>query len=157
MNLYEISNEILNCVDGETGEIIDFERLQELEIEKNTKIENLGLWYKNLLSDAQAFKKEIEILKERKKKAESKAEQIKNWISNVLNGGKFETARMQMTWRKSKTIETKYDFIEWARKNRDDLLTFKEPIPNKKAIKAALESGQDVHALEVDHNNLTIK
>ena len=35
MNLYEINNEILNCVDEETGEIVDFERLQELQIEKN--------------------------------------------------------------------------------------------------------------------------
>ena len=157
MNLYEINNEILNCVDEETGEIVDFERLQELQIEKTSKIENLGLWYKNLISDAQALKNEIDALTERKKKSESKAEQIKAWLADILSGSKFETARTQMFWRKSKTVEVDDDFVGWARDNRDDLLTFKEPTPDKKAIKAALDTGEDVHALVVEHNNLTIK
>ena len=38
-NLYQIKNEILNCVDMETGEIIDFDRLAELQLERNAKIE----------------------------------------------------------------------------------------------------------------------
>lgn len=31
-NLYEINEEILNCVDMETGEIIDTERLEQLQL-----------------------------------------------------------------------------------------------------------------------------
>lgn len=30
--LYDINNEILNCVDMETGEIIDVDKLQELAV-----------------------------------------------------------------------------------------------------------------------------
>ena len=86
-----------------------------------------------MISDAQALKNEIDALTERKKKSESKAEQIKAWLADILSGSKFETARTQMFWRKSKTVEVDDDFVGWARDNRDDLLTFKEPTPDKKS------------------------
>ena len=34
MKLYEIDNEIMNCIDEETGEIIDPEKLESLEMER---------------------------------------------------------------------------------------------------------------------------
>ena len=43
MNLYEIDREILACIDYETGEILDSQRLEMLEMEKEKKIENIGL------------------------------------------------------------------------------------------------------------------
>ena len=33
-NLYDINSEILSCIDAETGEIIDVERLQALQMER---------------------------------------------------------------------------------------------------------------------------
>lgn len=33
--LYEIDAAILSCVDLETGEVIDYERLQELQLERS--------------------------------------------------------------------------------------------------------------------------
>ena len=58
MKLYEIDNAIMDCVDMETGEIIDVERLSALQMERDQKIEGIGCWIKNLLSDAKALKEE---------------------------------------------------------------------------------------------------
>ena len=43
MNLYEIEKEIMSCVDMETGEIIDCEKLDALTMERYQKIENIAL------------------------------------------------------------------------------------------------------------------
>ena len=158
MNIYEIEQEILSCVDEETGEIIDIEKLESLQLEKENKIESIGLWYKNLVSDAAALKSEIDTLLERKKKAESKAEQLKLLLGNILGGGKFETPKIAMFYRRSKAVECDDDFISWAQENADELLTYKPPVPNKAAIKDALFSGMDVkYAGITERNNLVIK
>lgn len=160
MTLYEIDREIEACVDDETGEIIDAERLEKLELDRNTKIENIGLWYKNLISDAQALNNEIDVLQERKKKAESKAEQLKMFLDSVLTGEKFETGKVQMFYRKSRSVNLDDDFIEWAKvtDGMNELLRFKAPEPNKAAIKAAILDGRDIkHAEIVENNNLTVR
>lgn len=41
-SLYEIEQSILDCIDTETGEIIDAEKLNELMLEKEVKIENVA-------------------------------------------------------------------------------------------------------------------
>ena len=42
-SLYEINEAILDCVDMETGEIIDEERLNELQMAFDCKVENIAL------------------------------------------------------------------------------------------------------------------
>ena len=159
MNLYEINQEILNCVDEETGEIIDIEMLENLQLEKDKKIENIGLWYKNLISDSQALKAEIDALTERKKRAEIRAEQLKRLLDSVLQFSKFETSKISMFYRKSKAVEVSENFVEWAKANNcDKYLTYKEPTPNKTAIKEAISNGESIeHAEIVERNNLVIK
>ena len=44
--LYEIDEEILNCVDQETGEIIDPEKLAQLQMDFDKKVEGIALWIK---------------------------------------------------------------------------------------------------------------
>ena len=61
-NLYEIDKGIMECLDAETGEVIDPERLDALFMERNQKIENVACWVKNLLSDAEAIKAEKDAL-----------------------------------------------------------------------------------------------
>ena len=58
MKLYEIDKAILECVDQETGEIIDTEKLSDLQMQKDTKVENIALWIKDLLAEADAIKNE---------------------------------------------------------------------------------------------------
>ena len=47
MKLYEIDNAILECIDMETGEIIDIDKLNELELERESKIEGVAGWIKD--------------------------------------------------------------------------------------------------------------
>jgi hypothetical protein len=49
-------------------------------------------------------------------------------------------------------------FVEWAQKNnRDDLLTFHDPEPDKKAIKAALDAGEVLPASTRRDKSLRIR
>lgn len=159
-SLYEIDQAILDCIDFETGEIVDQEKLNELQMARDEKIEKVALWYKNLLADAEVFKAEKQAFEERQKVATNKAESLKKWLTNALNGSKFSTARVAVSFRKSEQVEVdEAAFMDYAQKcNRDDLLTFKEPTPNKTAIKAAIKGGQNVFgAALVEKNNIQIK
>ena len=58
MKLYEIDNAILDCIDLETGEVIDTERLDALNMERDAKVENVACWIKDLMAEANAIKVE---------------------------------------------------------------------------------------------------
>ena len=52
----------------------------------------------------------------------------------------------------------KRQFIDYAMKNNNDLLTFKRPEANKTVIKEMLQGGFDIpHAELVERNNVSIK
>lgn len=158
--LYEIDSAILECIDVETGEILDFERLNALQIERDEKIEKVALWYKNLLSDAEQYKAEKEVFDEREKKAKKKAEGLKQWLENALGGSPFSTSKVLIGFRKSEQVEVdEEEFIAFANANeRDDLLSFKDPTPNKTAIKRAIKDGQYISGCTlIEKNNINIK
>lgn len=102
--LYEIDNDILQCVDLETGEIVDEERLNALGMEREKKIEGVILWRKDLLAEADAVKAEGKRLYDRARTCENKAEQLKKYIEHVLEGDKFKTERCSVSYRKSSNI-----------------------------------------------------
>ncbi len=160
-SLYEIEQSILDCIDTETGEIIDAEKLNKLMMEKEVKIENVALWVKNLLSDADAFKAEKDAFAEREKAARNKAENLKQWLSMTLDGQKFSTSKVQISFRNSESVEIEDEkkFVDWAWDNeRDDLLTYKDPTPNKTAIKQLLKSGKTLNGVSIVKNqNIQIK
>ena len=162
MKLYEINSELENLIDTETGEIADVAFFEQLSMERTAKIEGIALFIKNLDSDATALKAEETALSERRKVAENTAARLKEFLTNMLpDGEKFETPRVKLSWRKSKSVRVlipESDFIEWARAVNPALLSFKEPTISKSAIKEALESGADITAATiVESNNLQIK
>lgn len=139
-SLYEINQRIMECVDPETGELIDPESLEALVMEKELKIENVALWIKNLQSDALAYKAEKEAFAEREKKATDKAESLKAWLAMALAGQKFSTARCAVSFRKSEKVE-----VDDVDSLPDELKTAKTTFdPDKKAIKALLKEGKEV-------------
>ena len=139
-NLYEIDQGILECIDLETGEIIDPERLENLQMERSQKIENVVCWIKNLLSDAEAIKAEKEALAKRQLAALAKAEQLEEWLKKALEGQRFSTAKCAVSFRKSETVE-----VADVSLLPEDLLRVKTTVePNKTAIKALLKDGQEV-------------
>ena len=153
-NLYEINKELLNCIDLETGEIIDTEKFDQLQLEKNDKLENVALWYKNLLAEAAAFKAEKDVFAEKQKRAEAKAESLKKYLDNALHGNKFSTVKVDITYRKSTRVEV--DEIKLpANWMREIPATH---VVDKIEIAKALKAGIDIVGAElVENNNIQIK
>ena len=158
MNIYEIDNAMFSLIDEETGEIKDYEAFEELQMQKEEKIENTALWYKNLVAESKAIREEEKALAERRKSLENKAENLKNFINRTLDGNKFSTSKVAISYRESTAVEVDDEFIDYAMKNNNDLLTFKRPEPHKTVIKGMLPGGFDIpHAELVERNNMSIK
>ena len=144
MTLYDIDQEIMSCVDMETGEVIDTEKLDYLQMERDKKLENIGLWIKDLKAEADAIKAEIQNLQNRKKASDNKAESLKNYLEYALNGQKFKTARLSVSYRKSESVNvTDLNAID------PDYLTWPDPVPMKAEIKKALKDGKEIHGVEL--------
>lgn len=154
MKLYEIEQQILDCIDDETGEIMDFERLNALHMERIKKLENVALAYKNYLAEAAALKAEKEAFQEREERAKKKAEYLKGYLAYVLDGAKFKTTLVEVSFRKSEAVVVDCD----AGTLPKEFQTVKPPEPNKTAIKAALKAGQEVTGCRIETRiNATIK
>ena len=157
MTIYEIDNEIMNCIDMETGEVIDTEKLNDLQMERDAKIENVALWIKELKAEAEAIKNEKQALAERQRVAENKAESLKNWLAYALNGEKFKTAKCSISYRNSESVEVTEEGLEALMREHEDLLTYKTPEPNKKAIKDAIKNdGLTVAGVQLVQKTSTI-
>lgn len=163
MKLFDIDERLAACVkldesrvvDTESGEIIDLEAIAALEMERDKKIENLGCWYKNLLADAEALKAQKNAFAEREKAAKAKAESLKGFLGRYLNGKKFETAKVAMSFRKSEAVEFDAKCIGDV---TEEFLKFKDPELDKVAVKKAIKAGETVPGCElVQRQNLQIK
>lgn len=148
MSIYEIDQEIMNLlsqVDEETGEVLfDEEKLAGLQMERDQKVENLALAYKNLTAEAKAIKAEEEALAKRRKVTENEAERAKSYLEFVLGGDTFKSPKVAVSYRKSESVEVTADFAPWAYENAQNLLRLREPEPDKTALKKALKEGQNI-------------
>ena len=154
MTLYEIDQAILDTIDPETGEIVDIEKLSELQMQREAKIENVALWVKNLKAEASAYKAEKDAFAEREKVAKEKIEKLSEWLTGALNGEKLTSNRVAISFRKSESVKiTDIDAIP-----NDYIVETITESPDKAAIKAALKNGLDVPGCELElKNNLQIK
>lgn len=162
MTLYEIDRGIealVNAVDPETGEItVDNDALDALMMERDSKIENIACYIKNLTADAKAIKEEEAALSARRRAAEKKVERLKNYLSYALQGEKFQTAKCSVSFRRSTAVEVDDGFVEWAQTSgNEDLLRYKLPDVDKAAVKARLADGDIPCARLVENTSITIK
>jgi len=156
--LYEIDQEILACADMETGEILDTERLDALQMEREQKLEGVALWVKDLNAEAEAVKAEADKLTARKRALDNKITALKSWLLIALDGGKLKTPRCNVYQTHSqrlavvdeaglisflKTLEDPGRFVRYTEELRKDEI--------KKALKdgtiipgAALETTESV-------------
>ena len=156
MTIYEIDQAIMECVDLETGEIIDTEQLDRLQMEREKKLENVACWIKDLKAEAEALKAEKQALAERQRVAENKAESLKKWLAYALQGEKFKTTKCAISFRKSEAVEVTDEGLNNLMKEHDELLTYKAPEPNKTKIKQALKDGLNVEGVQLVQNISTI-
>jgi outer membrane murein-binding lipoprotein Lpp len=153
MTLYEIDQKLLDCIDLETGEILNEERLNELQMERNEKLEKVALWIKELNAEADALKAEKQAFADRQKAAENKAESLKKWLANALAGEKFKTTKVMVSFRKTKSVEVADIFAL-----DENYVKYSEPTADKAAIKKAIEAGEIVKgATLVENVSISVK
>ena len=157
-SIYEINEQIQDCLNPETGEF-DEERFNGLMELKETKIEQLLCFYKNVVALAKSMKEEEKSLKERREAEERKAENLKNYIQYALDGEKFKTSKVSVSYRKTQSVEVADNFVSWAiATGHDKLLKHKEPEVSKTAVKEAILAGEkDIPAQIIEGVSMTIK
>lgn len=157
MNLYELNKAIADFdleIDEETGEVLNADELDQITLARDEKIENIALWVKDLLAEADAIKAEEQALTKRRKQAENKADWLKRYVAQALEGEKFKTPRVAISYRTSEAVEIlDEDLIP------EGCMTIKTEIkPDKKIIKDELKRGVIVPgAVLVKRTSLQIK
>lgn len=153
-SLYEIDQEIMSCIDLETGEIVDLDKLSELQMQREEKLESVALWIKNLKAEEAALKAEKDAFAEREKQTKAKREKLSEWLTEALNGEKMSTSKVAISFRKSESV--KISDIDAIPMNY--IVETITESPDKVAIKAALKNGLDVPGCELElKNNISIK
>lgn len=149
MTLYEIEDAILQCVDQETGEIVDPDALTALQMEREKKIENVALWIKDLRAEAEAIGNEVKALTARKKAAENKAESLKAWLAEALAGEIFKTSKVRVSYTHSTRLnvideQSVVDFIQSHYQDPEEFLKYTQPEIRKDAVKAEIKMGVQI-------------
>ncbi len=165
MTLYEINSQIDQIlstaeIDEETGEVLfDTTLLESLQIARETKLENIACYVKNLVAEVDAIKAEEKNLKNRRQSKEKLAERLTYMLDNDLQGQKFETARCKISYCKStSTVVDEEVFLE---KYKDDTnmctpnTTYKY---DKAQLKKKIQAGETIDGVTLSvNNNISIK
>lgn len=107
------------------------------------------------LKEAEALKAQKNAFAEREKAKKAKAESLRGFLSRYLNGKKFESAKVAMSFRKSEAVEFDAKCIGDV---PEEFLKFKDPELDKVAVKKAIKAGETVPGCElVARQNLQIK
>lgn len=146
MKLYEIDAKIMECIDDETGEILDSEQLEHLEMERDAKIESVGLWIKNLAAEADAIKTEKNNLAAREKIARNKIDRLKEYLAYALDGEKFKTARLPVSYRRSESVNVDPAALDTL---PDEYVRITKEA-NKTALKDALKHGSQIDGVSIE-------
>ena len=148
LKLYEIDQAILDCVDMETGEILDPKKLDALQMERERKLEGVALWIKDLKAEAAAVKEEADKLTARKKSLENKMDGLKGWLLYAMNGEKLKTPRcnVYLTHNQRLAVADEGKLIEFLKtlKEPEQFLKFSEPELRRDEIKKALKDGYEI-------------
>lgn len=162
MTLYEINAEILaaiaaaeeqaqandGCIDDDLAERID-----ALEIDRATKIENIASYIINLRSDAEQLSAEAKRLADRSKHAETKAAGLERYLwAQQTPAGSYGLRKIG--YRRSESV-----YVESVDAIPQEFLRTKTTTePDKSAIKAWLKTGNEVPGARlVESQNIHIK
>ena len=159
--LYEIDQEILDCVDEETGEILDTERLDALQMEREKKLEGVALWIKDMRAEADAVKAEADKLTARKKALDNRVEAVKAWLLGALAGEKLKTPRCNVYQTHSTKLnvideQSTVNWIQTHYKEPEEFLRFTLPEIRKDAVKAELKAGKEIPGVALEETESVV-
>lgn len=144
MTIYEIDQSIMELVDPETGELLDLEAFEQLQMERDKKLEGMALWVKDLTATAAAIADEIKALQARKQAAERKAEHLKAYLSTLLAGEKFQTPRCSVSYRRTTALEVEEPdkLLRWLEESGySSCVKYRPPELSKSEVTKLLKSG----------------
>ena len=147
MNIYEIDSAILALIDPETGEVLDNEAFDSLQMERDEKIENVACWLKNTDAEAKAIRNEELELAKRRKALESRSDRLKAYLGYALNGNKFSTAKCSVSFRNTQSVDVTdaEATIAWARSNgHQECIKETAPTISKSELAKVLKDGVEV-------------
>lgn len=159
MTVFEIDREMQQLLEGrvdeETGEVFFDEnineRLEELMLNRESKIENCALAYKQYMAEIAGLKAEkkflVDPIDKRIKHLEASAKKAQGFLEYVLQGQPFKTDKCSIGYSKAESTEYDDDFIAWALKHKKqypDMLTPQEPKVNKTAVKKYIKEGANI-------------
>jgi hypothetical protein len=146
---------------GEVPDEAINDTLESIEGEFEDKADNIACFLKSLIYEAKAIKEEIDTLSERMKAKQAKADKLQDYLYGCMKTfgkTKLETARNVLQIKiNPPSVEVGNGFVEWAKQFRDDLLSYKDPTPDKKLIKAAMATDTIPHCSVVQKERLEVK
>ena len=119
MRLYQIDERIRGLIDPETGEVVDWQEFEKLQIEREEALEGIALLCREkqaVIATAKEEKKRFESIA---KRAEYQLERLIQLLDDVLNeDSSFSTGRVTIRTRKTTSIEITDESAaeEWLRK-----------------------------------------
>lgn len=167
MTLYDIDAQIAALdgaaeddmlIDAETGELLSVaQALDALRMERETKIENVACWVKNLSAEADAIREEENRLMKRRKAAETKAANLKAWLLAAMTRedgttDKLKTGRVMVSVKRNPP-STVVDDALLPSTYKVAKITYQA---NKELIKRELLSGGDVPGAHLEYGRSVI-
>lgn len=158
MTLFEIDKAIEaffeENVDPETGELLNIEQLDELNLARDQKCENIALLIKNKEAEKFAVDEQKKVFEQRGKVLGNEIDRLKNYLGYALQGEKFSTPRVAVSFRRSESVLIKNENLI-----PDEYCEFTTTrTPNKKTIKGALKDGKEIMGVElVEKQNVNVK
>ena len=157
MTLFEIDKAIAEFewdIDPETGEVLNPYGLDDLQMAREQKCENIALLIKNKEAEKTAVAEQEKVFTNRKKSLGNEIDRLKNYLGYALQGEKFSTPKVAVSFRKSESVLVKDEYLV-PDKYCEFTMVRK---PNKTNIKDALKKGEEIMGVElVEKQNISVK
>lgn len=157
MTLFEIDKAIADFemdIDPETGEVLNFDELDELQMAREQKCENIALLIKNKEAEKTAVGEQKKIFADRERVIGNEIDRLKEYLAYALGGEKFKTDKVVVSYRKSESVLVKDEYLV-PDKYCEFTMVRK---PNKTNLKKALKDGEEIMGVElVEKQNVSVK
>ena len=151
--LFEINQEILACIDMETGEIIAPEKLENLQMDKREKLRNIAFVALNAAADAKAYEEQKKKFAAREKAAKATFAWAKETLARELAGKKMKEAEFTISYRKSEVVE-----IADLNSVPDEFLVPQPPKVDRAGLKEAIKGGAVIDGVTIaEKQNIQVR
>lgn len=155
MNLYEIDQqykelqEIIQMNDGELPEDLE-EQFDKVCEDRNTKITNIIRFMRNLQSDGNKIDEEVERLEKMSSAINNKFNRLRSYLASVIGeNNKWKSPEGVISWRKADSVK----IVDETLIPPAFIVTKEVKSVDKKLIKEAIKSGNNVPGAEIETNN----